>query len=184
MRRVLAVLKNFFLLFFGKDEQVDLRKEGRNAVAAAVVYRSSQYGAMLAAESVVAAMQKIGWGDYFIVFSLLFVANTAMTGGVIMLNRRSEVDFSFMRGGRNITREAFEISIIFGFLIEFFSFFVLLIWSGADQFIIFFDEKFSSKTSKICTFILASACSMAIWTHIYIGVATGFWDLVEKLYGK
>lgn len=182
IRRMMDLLKKLLAVFFGSEDHEDVKEKGKKALSWAAIYRSGQWGLVILAGTIVTALQKFGL-EYLGVFTILFVGNTLTTGGVIVLNKKTDIDFTFMEGLRNILREGFEISLFFGCLVEIISFGVLLVWSGADQFIIFFEERFSSRVSKIGTFLLASCCSMAIWTHIYMGFATGFWDLWGKLYG-
>lgn len=182
LRKTWDLLKKLMKIFFGGDDFEQTKEKGKKSLTWAVIYRSGQWGLVVLVGSCVTAVQKVIELGYMDLFPVLLIGNTLITGKVIKLNNETDVDFTFMEGLRNVLKEAFEVSILIGIVFETISFLILLIWSGADQFIIFFEERFTSSFSKLSIFLLASCCSMAIWTHVYLGFATGFWDLIDKLW--
>lgn len=180
--RIRLLVKNMLGIFFGKKNFEQVKKKSKKSIAWAFIYRTSQWGLIFLTGFLVTTLKRFYAVEYFEIFGLLFMGNTLIMGSVVVLNNHTETDFTFMEGLRNVLKEAFKYSFLIGCLFEISVFLILLIWSGADQFVIFFEERFSSNFSKIFTFLLVSCCSMAIWTFVYLGFATGFWNLMEKLY--
>jgi len=163
----------------GKEKSV-MKKVSKTARGLGL-YEASHWGAIALAAVIVTALEKIGL-EYAGIFTVLFILNTIMTGGVIFINSKTETDFTLMENLRGFISWATKKCFLLGAGAEIIVFFTVLIWEGSDRFIIFFEKYFTSRASKIFTFLLASCCSMAIWTYVYMGIATGFWDLIGKLY--
>ena len=156
----------------GKEKQV---------VISTSAFRVSLWLIAFATIVLIEFMRKIGL-TYLPIFLILWIGNMVLSGGFVWANKETKVDFTSMEGLRNILQKAFEKSKIVGYLAEIGMFFFLLIWEGPEQFVIFFEKRFSSKGMMILVFVLASCCFITIWTHVFMGLADGFWDLISKLY--
>ncbi len=174
-------------MFFGNKEKVDhCKKTGLLAAC----YRSGQYFLILLTGVFVGVLQKyLGkiFVDYFGslylgIFVILFAMNLLIMSAVVYANGKTTHDFTFMEGLRKILKTGYGLWFVFGLFLESLAFFILLVWSGADQFVIYFEDRITSLASKITILVLASCASMAIWTHAYLGVANGFFDLIRILY--
>ena len=145
------------------------------------IYRGGMWLTVFATALLVAFLRGLGW-NYVCIFIPLWIGNMILMGGVIRANKLAQNDFTSMEGMRNLVRKSFEFSKTLGWLAEVWAILVLIIWSGADGFMIFFDEKFSSRKSKIAIFVLVSFVNMTIWTLVFINGADGFWALMIKFY--
>lgn len=173
---MLGALKKIISIFFGGR-----RDKALQVTVSVPVYRGTIWLLVLGTAALVAFLQKLGL-TYFPIFLILWIGNMLLTGSIIKANRKTDLDFTSMEGMRNILRKAQEKSRFLGYLAEALAVPVLVIWSGADHFIIFFEERLSSRKMKILTFVLVSACNMAIWTLVFIKGADGFWDLISRIH--
>lgn len=170
------ILKEIVNVFMGKNKG----KEKQMAVAVPA-FRGGMWLIVLATASLVVVLQKIGL-NYFEILLILWIGNMIFERGVIEISEKSQADPTSMEGTRNLVLKIFEISKVAGTIAEVIAFFVLVVYSGAGQFIIFFQSVFSSRKTKILIFVLVSFTNIAIWTLIFVGVADGLLGLLEKLY--
>ena len=171
-----GALKRLADIFLGK------RKGNGVKVAASIpVYRAGMELVFFGTAAVVTFFRKLGW-TYLPIFLILWIGNMLLMGGVIKANKETNLDFTSMGGMRNFLNKAYKKSKLLGCLVEVLFFFGLVIWAGADHFIIFFDKRFSSKKTKIIIFLMVSFCNMTIWTLVFIWGADGFLNLVSQLY--
>lgn len=174
---IIAALKKTTNVFLGNKKGKE-----KKMVAGVSIFRGGTWLIVFATASAVAFLRKIGF-SYFWIFIIFWIGNMILTGSTILVNKKTQIDFTSMEGSRNLLKETFKKSKILGFLLECWMFFITLAYSGPDQFIIFFEERISSREMKILIFILASLCYTTIWTIIFVKGADGFWDLLAKLYG-
>lgn len=171
-----ASLINIVDIFLG-----DKKGKEKRVVAGTAVFRGGVWAVVFATAFLVAILRKIGL-TYVPIFLILWIGNMILSGSVILANKATKVDFTSMEGTRNLLRKTFEKSKVLGCLLEIWLFLWLLVYAGAEQFIIFFEERFSSRGVKILVFVLASFTYVTIWTLVLMGLADGFWSLVRKLY--
>ena len=171
-----STIINLFDVFLG-----DKKGREKKMAAGVVAFRGSVWLIVFATFSLITFLRKLGL-SYFLIFLIFWMGNMILTVCVIKANKITKIDFTSMEGSRNLLRKAQEKSKLLGYLAEAWLFFWLLIYSGPEQFIIFFEERFSSITMKILVFILVTLCYSAIWSLVFVKGADGFWDLMSHLY--
>ena len=103
-----------------------------------------------------------------LIFVILWAGNMLVSGMVVYIGRKTRTDLTLMEGLRRLIDKTIERSKKIGLLIEAVLFIRLIIWDGADQFIIFFDKRLKSSLAKVAVFVLVSGIQMAIWTVLFI----------------
>jgi hypothetical protein len=171
-----SATRNLFDVFLG-----DKKGREKKMAAGIVAFRSGIWLIVFATISLVTLLRKLGL-SYISIFMIFWIGNMILTVCVIKANKTTKIDFTSMEGSRNLLRKAQEKSKLLGYLAEAWLFFWLLIYSGPEQFFIFFEERFSSKTMKVLVFILITLCYSSIWSLVFVKGADGFWDLMSRLY--
>jgi hypothetical protein len=173
---LIKVVKFLFSVYMGAK-----RGKEKEMVAGVAIFRGGNWLVIFVTGFLVALLVKMGL-SYMPIFLILWIGNMVLSIGIIKANEKTGVDFTSMEGARNLLEETKKISLILGYLVETWMFLFLLCFSGPDQFVIFFEEKFSSNKSKWFILGLASFTYMTIWTLILVGIADGFWDLISKIF--
>lgn len=187
INKAFSLLWEMLKLFFGNKEKIDHCKK---TTFLAVCYRSWQYAMLGVTVGFVGMLRKYFGAtfekhlgtEYLGVFLILFSINVVLMGIVVFLNSKTTHDFTFMESLRSLSEKAYGLFFLFGFLFEGLAFLILLIWSGADQFVIYFEKRITSLGSKVVILVLASCASMAIWTYVYLGIVDGAMALFHLLY--
>lgn len=179
LRQIWELLKEMAIIFFGKgDDEV-----AKKTATIAILYRLVQWGLFGITISAITTgrVLKPEWGLMHF-FLPLWIANIFIVGIILKVRSKTSIDFTLMEATRSVLGRAFKLSVVAGIILEAFSFLILLAYSGADQFYIFFEQRLPSMFSKIAVVVFASFCNMFIWVSIiYVG-ASGLIAFVKMLY--
>jgi hypothetical protein len=118
------------------------------------------------------------------IWVILWILNLIVSGSVVVFNDRYKIDITLMQTLRRLVTAMFNKSQPVGLALETIIFFRLLLWDGADQFIIFFRERLSNGPVQVAVFVAASGLQMFVWTKIYSLGYEGILELLKAVAGR
>ena len=160
-------MKNILLLFLGTRHSQDAKRNSLKLAVAFPATRGLDWLLVGCTAGLVGLLKKINMPDSLI-FVILWAGNMLLSGMVVYIGRKTRTDLTLMEGLRRLIDKTIERSKKIGLLIEAVLFIRLIIWDGADQFIIFFDKRLKTMAVKVAVFVLVSGIQMAIWTALFV----------------
>ena len=166
------------LLFLGARHATEAKRNSLKIAVAFPVVSWLDWVLVGVAVALVGVLKEYGVADT-VVFLILWLGNMLVSGSIVYIGRKTQTDLTLMEGLRRLVDKTTEKTRTTGILLEVFLFFRLLLWDGADQFIVFFDRRLKSTGAKIAVFVAASGIQMAIWTVLFI---KGYESLTELFF--
>lgn len=176
----MRLVRRFFEIFLGAVNISEMKKRGLLLSFIVPAYRWFDWFLVGTAATVTGFLKFYGFSNISI-FLILWLANASYCSLIIFFNNRTSVDITLMEGFRRLINKALEKSKFYGRLAETVFFFRIIIWDGADSFVIFFKEKIKSRFHLVASVLFASGFQMLIWTSLYIFGYENFSDLFKSL---
>ena len=181
MQAIIDSLKSISSTFLEIKKEQSLAKKGAKTGVGWASFWTLQWVVIAATQALVTFLRGVNF-DFFQIFAILWVGSMILGWGVLFANDKLDVDFTAMRGFRNLVDASYEKFFLMGILLEGGFFLCLLLYAGPEKFIIFFDKYFSSKTSRIVIFTLANTCCMCLWTVAYVFCANSLIEVFRIIW--
>ncbi|NTW89349.1 MAG: hypothetical protein HGB37_00320 [Candidatus Moranbacteria bacterium] len=179
------MLKEMFrkglLIFFGVDSPEEMKKKGLVLSAAVPAIKWVDWVLVGATATAVGFLKNQGFPEWGI-FLILWVTNMALSASVVIAAEKTSLDLTLMEALRRLIDAAIEKSRVTGLMLESVVLIRLLLWDGADQFVIFLKRRIPNFRLLAVVFVMASAIQMAVWTVLYGLGYDNFSDLFRHLF--
>lgn len=160
------MFRKFISVFLGAESVEEMRKKGLTLSLAVPVIRWMDWVLMGATASFVGFL-KFHAVPEWVIFLILWILNMVLSASVIFAAVKTGTDLTLMEGLRRLVDAVIGKSKTAGLMLEAVVIGRLLLWDGADQFIVFLKRRIVGVPARVAAFILVSGFQMAVWTVLY-----------------